>query len=346
MIVLFEGFDRVGKTIIAKELSKRLNIPYFKKPNDSDSLSGSYNAEMSLIYETRKFIEFLDAGVIENIIIDRDYVSEYVYGGLFRKEIFDKYEIEKYIKRYDELLFFHRIIIVYCYKEKMNNFNDKHITQDKQIDVHNRYLYFIHKTFNRVILVNTEDEDLSNQITLINEFIERINKIDRYNKMIYDDYSIDKKRIFFPGSFIGNDILFVGQNPGYPLKGDYKGEILHTRKYKNYTSFLLEHEKSYRKSKYFEFISRFSKENFGLISNKQFSFTNLVKYSKVNNEALTQKEIKESLEILRNQIAFFKPKKIITFGKDADEALNKFKIRHEAYYHPARYNYLKTEEIK
>lgn len=345
MIVLFEGFDKTGKTIIAKELSKKLNIPYFKKPNDSNSLNGTYNAEMSLIYETRKFIEFLDAGVIKDVIIDRDYISEYVYGVLFRKELFDKYEIEKYVKRYDELLFYHRIIIVYCYKDKMNDFNDRHITQDKRIDVHNRYLYFIQRTFNRVILVNTGGEDLNNQITLINEFIERMNKIDRYNKMVYNDYSIDRKRIFFPGSFIGNDILFIGQNPGHPLKGDYKSEILHTRKYKDYISFLLEHEKSYRKSKYFEFISRFSKENFKLISNKQFSFTNVVKYSKARNEALTQKEIKESLDILRNQIIFFKPKRIITFGKDANEALSGFKIKHEAYYHPAKYNYSKTEKI-
>ncbi len=42
-VVLFDGSDKVGKTEMAKELSKRLLIPYFKNESEWKAFSNDQN---------------------------------------------------------------------------------------------------------------------------------------------------------------------------------------------------------------------------------------------------------------------------------------------------------------
>lgn len=342
MIILFEGLDKTGKTTIAKELSKITNYPYFKMPLEKDAFKGQYNPEISLIYETRKFLEFVEQNVIKNVIIDRDYASEYVYGKIFREDRYLEYKIDDFIREYDKRYFRNNLIIVYCYKDK-NEIEDEVIKKEHFESIRLRYLDFFNKTFNRTLFLNTSDENLVNQKRKVLEYEYNMKKIDMLNENIYKE-SIDGQKIFFPGSFGGQEILFVGQNPGYPDKNDEQSVKLHTHKFKDYKEFLIEHEISYRKCKYYKFISKFSRL-FEIKANCQFSFTNLVKFSKINNEALTKEEIDQNITMLKEQIGLFKPKKIISFGKDAHEALNKLNIEHEGFKHPSAFNYSKTEKF-
>lgn len=343
-IILFEGFDGTGKSSIAKELSIKLNIPYFKKPNDDESLTSNYNPEMSLIYETRKFIEFLDAKVIKDVIIDRDYISEFAYGKILRDKIYKDNNIERFIWLYDSLLFKQDFFIIYCFKNN-DTFIDKYNTvmQNKE-EIINRYSLFMKNTHNRVLLLNTTDKDLKKQLEIIETFILKIQKIDQYNKNLYFEKSFENKKIYFPGSFIGNEILFIGQNPGTPNSLDTQSVKLHTHRFDNYKEFLLEHEISYKKSKYYKFIENFAYDNFN-ISNKEFSFTNIVKFNTLNNRAVTNEEIEDCIGYLTAQIRILKPKKIITFGKDSHITLENLQINHIPYKHPSAFNYSKTEKF-
>ena len=88
MLILFEGPDSVGKTSISTALAKCLNFKYFKGSREHESFYGNAEIlqELQLIYDTSKFLDYIKQGIIENLIIDRDYISQFVYGKIFRKE--------------------------------------------------------------------------------------------------------------------------------------------------------------------------------------------------------------------------------------------------------------------
>lgn len=82
MIVIVEGIDRVGKTTLCNKLKEELNIPIHKcnnafvKTKDMDN----YN-ESDKIIITYQILKETNS----SIILDRNYLSDYVYGTLERK---------------------------------------------------------------------------------------------------------------------------------------------------------------------------------------------------------------------------------------------------------------------
>jgi len=346
MVILFEGFDNTGKTEISVELAKRLDYSRYKDIREHECFNGKneYLQELSLVYETYKTIAYLDQGIIQNLILDRDYVSEYVYGRIFRPELYNKYECDKYVWKYDELFRLQDMHIIVCYKDKYKTFSDPVVNIDDKKKVVNGYLDFLSKTVNKTLLINTESENLDEQISEILKWLQKSKAIESYNEKIYMEKSKDSNRIFFPGKFNGDKILFVGQNPGQPLPGDDFSKHLHTIKYDNFKQFMVDHNKSYNDSKYYKFLLKLTKE-LGLFPS-DFSFTNIVKYSTANNRSLMTQEITDGLEILKEQIEIFQPKVIISFGVSAHKALTELDIKHSPYYHPARYYYKTTHKIK
>ena len=343
MIILFEGPDLCGKTNIAKALSKELNIPYFKKPNEHGAFNGTYIPEYSLIYETRKFLEFYEQDIIKNVILDRDYVSEYVYGQIYRNEIYNQLNINEYIREYDKRYFMNDLFIVYCHKDKYKKFDDEVIEEKDIQKIKDGYGKFLNATFNNCIVLETSDENLEEQIKIIKNHIDKIQAINNFNDRMYSKYSLVDSQIYFPGSFRSDEILFIGQNPGQPDPSDERSVKLHREKFSNYREFLLEHEISYKKCKFYKFISEFSKQH--VTYNCQFSFTNLVKFSTFNNAPPSANDILNNSRILTAQLEKFKPKKIISFGSQAHNALTELNIEHEAFHHPSKYNYSKTERF-
>lgn len=343
-IILFEGHDDSGKSNISTKLSSKLNIPYFKCSIEHHMFKGEvdFDQEHQLKYDTLKFIQLIQQNVINNIIVDRDYVSEFVYGKIFRNEKYLKNNCDYYIKLYDRMYFLCNLLIILTHKPNLDDYKDELVNVTEAKEVYQRYFEFLNFTINNVLVLDTTDRNLEVQIEKISNYINKLQKIYEYNEKMYFDKSIDDK-IYFPGWFRGDKILFIGQNPGQPNENDELSKNIHTIKYDDYNKFILHHNISYLKSVYYKFILKFI-ETFH-ITPVDFSFTNIVKFSTLNNRALTNDEIDDGLEILKNQIKIFQPTQIITFGKPAHETLKKMGINHTPYYHPARYYYHYTEEI-
>lgn len=346
MIILFEGFENTGKTEISTELSRLLEIPRYKDTREHKCFSGksSYSQELSLVHETYKILSYFDQGIIKNVILDRDYISEYAYGKIYRPKQYDKYDCENYIWAYDNWYFLNNLYTIFCYKNKYNGYSDPLVQLSDKDKVDKRYLEFFNKTVNKTLMLNTESEDLVDQTFKISKWLAKHEQIERFNEKTYFEKSINNNKIYFPGKFNGDKILFVGQNPGQPLAGDELSKKIHTIKYDNFKAFMLDHNKSYNNSKYYKFLLDFvQKRN---LFPSDFSFTNIVKYSTADNRPLTKSEINDGLDILRTQIEIFDPAVIISFGISAHNSLIDLGIDHLPYYHPARYFYKKTEKIK
>lgn len=355
MVIIFEGFENTGKTEISVALSKALNIPRYKCPTEKGAFNNTYNPEYSLIYETRKFIEFLEQGIIKNVILDRDYPSEYAYGPIFRKYTYDDLEIDQYITEYDRRLYPHNVTIVFCYKPKYKEYYDEVVDVSYKGEVENRYREFITKTNNQVIMLDTSDENIENQIKYITDKLADRLLLNGLNVSIACDYlpPTDDKKVYgtirFPGIFYGNEVLFIAQNPGVPQDSDKDGIEVHTyNKFHNiekgrrdfYSEFELRHHESYFKCKMYEFLCKIGKEKYGLL-NKQWSFTNAVKYSTKSNAVPTMTDLDR--HILQTQINHLKPKKIVSLGRFAHNAVQSLEniqdIVRESYYHPSYNNY-------
>lgn len=171
-IILFEGFDNTGKSTLAKALSEKLNISYFKTDRQKDFDSKSeYNQELDLKYSCRTLLELIENNIINEIILDRNYVSEYVYGSIFRKELYKKYNIEKYIWLYDRRFKLQNLKIIFCYKNIFKKFNDNLVELKQETVVQQKYLEFSKKTVNELFLLNTEDEKIDVQLNKIIHFL-------------------------------------------------------------------------------------------------------------------------------------------------------------------------------
>ena len=76
MILIFEGTEKSGKTTLAKAISSKLKIPYYKNSYQKFGLKEIYFILWDLLNQT-----CLD------LIIDRDYPSWYVYSKLRGEEV-------------------------------------------------------------------------------------------------------------------------------------------------------------------------------------------------------------------------------------------------------------------
>lgn len=92
MVIIVEGIDRIGKSTLCKKLSEKLGFPIYKEIGvEKKSREGNVRSQMSLLSlsQTTKC----------NVIFDRLFASEFVYGVLERD-----YIIIEAIKDFQEAL--------------------------------------------------------------------------------------------------------------------------------------------------------------------------------------------------------------------------------------------------
>lgn len=151
MILLFEGWEKVGKTTLALRTRDELNFQYFRS---NKQINSNIDLEKAIKYDWRFMIDFLSQVNI-NICFDRSFISQYVYSNLFRKEnILKNYSLEDYnniFKQYCDSLSLINYKIIYCYRETYNNEIDDQVDITKVNEANNLYSYF----FN--IYANTSD---------------------------------------------------------------------------------------------------------------------------------------------------------------------------------------------
>lgn len=163
-----EGYDMCGKTEISKALSEKLNVPIIKvKRNEK-----WFDPLIDLLYGGETMVQMLEQiGV--SAVFDRCYPSEYAYSKVYNRPT----SIEKLLS-IDERFAKMNGVIVICYKDTDAQKEDDNVLDGKPlIDkskydmIFEKYLEFTRLTKCRVLMLNTTNENLDEQITKIINFI-------------------------------------------------------------------------------------------------------------------------------------------------------------------------------
>lgn len=86
MLIVFEGCDKTGKTTLAKLSSQILRIPYFKRKGP-DKLNEGH--PLRCFYELDYLAQMINDTNMD-LILDRGWLSEIVYGKVFNRKILEK----------------------------------------------------------------------------------------------------------------------------------------------------------------------------------------------------------------------------------------------------------------
>jgi len=151
MIIIISGIDKVGKTTLAKNISRQLGFKYIKfeppkKMRPSDTLS--WAKEVLIFHES--ILIFLEKCKesrckSDDIIIDRFYPDEIVYSSIFRGiELFDLYkEIDS---RFAKL----GVLWLYVSPKNMTDIKNRWIDEKYEIEmvpsILHKYLKFLNYT--------------------------------------------------------------------------------------------------------------------------------------------------------------------------------------------------------
>jgi thymidylate kinase len=199
MIIIFEGFDNCGKSTIAKALSDKLHIPLMKNDKSNLQLIKNFNFEDSFRYCIPKFFQYYDQRLFRDIIFDRDYMSEYVYGYLKRQEDFVSKSILSTCLQFDLEYFKRNAFIIYCHKTEIKDYQDEETSIELKSQAEERYLDIINRSYNRILMLNTDSQDLKSQLETIMAYIDKHHVLETQSWNIYKDKSTEG-RIFFQDS--------------------------------------------------------------------------------------------------------------------------------------------------
>lgn len=169
-----------GKTQIAKELSKRLNIPYFKSSNEHSSFLASRASKSELFLnqllyaDPRAFDLVKQTG--QSVVMDRGFPCEWVYSTVFKRKT-DK----EFILHMDSLWASLGAKIIFCWRSSYDGIvDDLDPTLSGYLlqDIHDEYVNFLKLTKCEVIQLCVDDEDLEREINDLMCFLNITNKGD------------------------------------------------------------------------------------------------------------------------------------------------------------------------
>jgi hypothetical protein len=166
-IIIFEGHDNAGKTSIATNFADGYNYQYFKSHMQAKHFKEGTFLQ-ALRFETDYLLDFLEqVNVAGNgLIIDRHLPSEFAYSYAYHR-LTDL----NYIWEADEKLAKLGACVIYCYKDKVDNFEDHLIDESKVEPIKEGYEYYFQKTKMKHLILNTSDENLLEQLDKIQRFL-------------------------------------------------------------------------------------------------------------------------------------------------------------------------------
>ena len=151
MIINLEGTDGVGKTTVAKALSKRINVPVFE--HIAFSNKKDFHEYSDILGKTEiNTIRQMDT-IGNNLIVDRLVGSNLVYPQYFKRKGYE--ELQKYV--YDNVIDDLAVVWLTADGDTLKRrLDDKFISLDEALDIQDLYEQFI-KTMPHAIEIENMD---------------------------------------------------------------------------------------------------------------------------------------------------------------------------------------------
>lgn len=168
-VIIFEGCDKVGKTEMAKELSKRLQIPYFKNKNEWSAFENDKDYFVNALkYADPFFFSFLN-DTKTSVILDRSYPSEWVYSRVYSRKTDEN--MLRSIDDYVSINIQAKIIVPYrtSYVGMRDNVHD--INSEKLQELSDLYKDFCAWTSCKTLRFCIDSEDIEYEMKSIIEFL-------------------------------------------------------------------------------------------------------------------------------------------------------------------------------
>lgn len=137
-------------------------------------------------------------------------------------------------------------------------------------------------------------------------------KLLEYNQLIFNRmyHTYDTQKYFQLGFFNGNQLLFLGINPGMPYTKKLREEVNIVIEHTNFDDFQKDYEKVIRITKMGSFIKMIVGDDWSKIG-----LTNIVKIATISNQSPTNELIDNFLPITKRQIELLQPKIVLCMGK-------------------------------
>ena len=97
MVIIIEGIDRVGKTTLSEMIEERYRdfMDFIRFRDDTRYVHNHLNKAVNT-EKINTLQNLLEAGLVDNIILDRYHITEFVYGAIERSyKNEDMYDIDK-----------------------------------------------------------------------------------------------------------------------------------------------------------------------------------------------------------------------------------------------------------
>lgn len=169
-IVFFVGPDQCGKTHIAQEVSKRLQVPYFKASSEHATyLSGPGRFVNQLRYADTRVVDLLKQ-TGQSIVFDRGYPCEKAYS-----QVFFRVTDDDVLKHVDEAYAALGAKIVCCYR-----FSYRGIVDDIDPNIKGDTLYRLEKAYREFLssssgcehmMLCVDDENLDREVDDVLRFL-------------------------------------------------------------------------------------------------------------------------------------------------------------------------------
>jgi hypothetical protein len=162
-IVCFVGADRCGKTEISKEISRRLDVPYFKAASEHDTyLRHPERFINQLRFGDTRMVDFLSQ-THHSVVMDRCWACECVYS-----EVMGRYTDLKTLKKVDEDFAKLGAKIIICHRSSYDNIVDDidpTIDSKRLTELDAAYKRFMMWTKCSSLLLNVDDENLDREVS-------------------------------------------------------------------------------------------------------------------------------------------------------------------------------------
>jgi thymidylate kinase len=165
-ILIIEGPDKTGKSEIAHELSRRLNVHYFKARGEKANFRGDGHQFLNeLLYADPRQLDLIEQLNL-SIVMDRGFPSEFAYSMVFNRAT-DIPAIARADEEYARL----GARLILCTRSSYDGLVDEDrpdlITPENLYKLEQRYRMFFASSKCRSMVLNVDDENLDREMSEI-----------------------------------------------------------------------------------------------------------------------------------------------------------------------------------